>query len=117
MIIYWFNLIENLGIACVILASILMIMSIILFACLMIDPPYDEDDLEVLKKRTRRTFAIGLFFIFLASFLPSRSVLMQTYVVDNIARFVEDNEKSKELPDKVIECCHKLLNDYLENNK
>jgi hypothetical protein len=39
---------------------------------------------------------------------------MKIYVVDNVVEHIENNDKVRELPDKVIECCDKLMNEYLD---
>lgn len=117
MIIYWFNVVENAGIACIILAVLFMLASGILFIGEMIDPPYDETDHLTLKKKVKKSFLIGLALTILAIFIPSQKVLMQSYIVENIATFVEQNDKVKDLPDKVIECCDKLLNEYMANEQ
>ena len=70
-----------------------------------------------LKKRIKKSFFIGLVFTIISIFIPSQRVLLQSYIVENIATFVEQNDKVKDLPDKVIECCDKLLNEYMANEQ
>ena len=117
MIIYWFNVIENAGIACIILAVVFMLVSGILFIGEVVDPPHDDTRLLTLKKRIKKSFFIGLVFTIISIFIPSQRVLLQSYIVENIATFVEQNDKVKDLPDKVIECCDKLLNEYMANEQ
>lgn len=117
MIIYWFSVIENTGIICIILAVLFMLASGILFIGEVIDPPYDDTRLLTLKKRIKKSFFIGLVFTIISIFIPSQRVLLQSYIVENIATFVEQNDKVKDLPDKVIECCDKLLNEYMANEQ
>lgn len=117
MIIYWFSVIENAGIVCIILAVVFMLVSGILFIREVIDPPYDDTRLLTLKKRIKKSFFIGLVFTIISIFIPSQRVLLQSYIVENIATFVEQNDKVKDLPDKVVECCDKLLNEYMANEQ
>lgn len=117
MIIYWFSVIENTGIVCIILAVVFMLVSGILFIGEVIDPPYDDTRLLTLKKRVKKSFLIGLSLTIISIFIPSQRVLLQSYIVENVATFVEQNDKVKDLPDKVIECCDKLLNEYMANEQ
>lgn len=41
---------------------------------------------------------------------------MKIYVVDNVVEYIEGKEEAQQLPDKVIECCNKLLDDYLNED-
>lgn len=117
MIIYWFSVIENTGIICIILAVAFMLVSGFLFIAEVIDPPYNDTRLLTLKKRIKKSFFIGLVLTIISIFIPSQRVLLQSYIVENIATFVEQNDKVKDLPDKVIECCDKLLNEYMANEQ
>ena len=117
MIIYWFGVIEKTGIICVILAVVFMVVSGMLFIGFVIDPPYNDTSKLTLEKRIKKGFFIGLVFTIISIFIPSQRVLLQSYIVENIATFVEQNDKVKDLPDKVIECCDKLLNEYMANEQ
>lgn len=117
MIIYWFNVIENVGIVCIILAVVFILAAGLLFVPAVLDPPYDEEKVVTLRKRLKKNLFVGVGLIVLSIFIPSQRVLLQSYIVENIATFVEQNDKVKDLPDKVIECCDKLLNEYMANEQ
>ena len=42
--------------------------------------------------------------------------LMKIYVVDNVVEHIGEKDEAQQLPDKVIECCNKLLDDYLNED-
>ena len=50
-------------------------------------------------------------------FTPSSEQMIKMYIVDNVVEYVEGNNNVKELPDKVVEACNKLLDDYIADKE
>lgn len=61
--------------------------------------------------------AVFITSLVISVFIPSSEQIMQIYVVDNVVEYVKDNNQAKELPNKVIEVCDKLLEEYLTEEK
>ena len=109
MSLYWMSVLGNISFVCGLFAIILTIAIII--ASIVVD------DIEYAKSKFIG-MSIALAVLLLGSiFIPSTESLMKIYVVDNVVEYIENNDKVRELPDKVIECCDKLMNEYLDEEE
>ena len=109
MSFYWMNVLGNISACCCIFAIISVIALIISVIVV--------DDIEYCKPKFIGLSIATIFLILGSIFIPSTETLMKMYVVDNVVEYIENNDKAQELPDKVIECCDKLMNEYLEEDK
>jgi hypothetical protein len=114
MIIYWASVIENIGIVSIVLSIVFMVTVLFLGVALWIDPPYDDEEFRTKRNVLKRFVLITAISLMISIFTPSAKTLLAVYFVDNLAEYSEKNDKIRELPDKVIECCDKLLNEYLD---
>lgn len=106
MSLYWMLVLGNISCVCCLFAIILAIAIIV--ALIVVD------DIEDAKSKFIG-MSIAFAVLLLGSiFIPSTENLMKIYVVDNVVEYIENNDKVRELPDKVIECCDKLMNEYLD---
>ena len=109
MSLYWMLVLGNISVVCGLFAIILAVAIIV--ALIVVD------DIEYAKSKFIG-MSIAFAVLLLGSiFIPSTESLMKIYVVDNVVEYIENNDKARELPDKVIECCDKLMNEYLEEDK
>ena len=106
MSLYWMLVLGNISCVCGLFAIILAIAIIVALI--------EVDDIEYVKSKFIG-MSIAFAVLLLGSiFIPSTENLMKIYVVDNVVEYIETNDKARELPDKVIECCDKLMNEYLD---
>lgn len=118
MSLYWFYVIGNLSCCAWILFWVSLLPLGVLCWNILSADYYNEGEKEERHKKWCKGMAIFSSMMFIASiFAISPKDLMKVYVVDNTVEYIETNDKTRELPDKVIECCDKLMNEYLEENK
>ena len=109
MSLYWMLVLGNISFVCGLFAIIL---AIAIIAALIV-----VDDIEDAKSKFVG-MSIAFAVLLLGSiFIPSTENLMKIYVVDNVVEYIGNNDKARELPDKVIECCDKLMNEYLDEEE
>ena len=111
MSLYWFFVIENMGIFFTIISVLSAVVALITGLFYAIDR--DSEDGRFLKKICVITTTTFFASLLTTIFIPSSKQMMQVYVVDNVLEVV-DNDKAKQLPRKVLDVCDKLLNEYLE---
>ena len=109
MSLYWMLVLGNISFVCGLFAIILSIAIIV--ALIVVD---DKEDVKPKFIGMIIAFAVLLLG---SIFIPSTENLMKIYVVDNVVEYIENNDKVRELPDKVIECCDKLMNEYLDDEE
>lgn len=117
MSIYWFYVIGNLS-TCVCILFWLSLIPLSVLGCLLLLYDYcGEEEREDRHKKWCKGVAIFSSIMLIASiFAISSESLMKMYVVDNTVEYIGNNDKARELPDKVIECCNKLLDYYLNED-
>ena len=111
MSLYWFFVIENMGIFFTIISVLSAVVALITGLFYSIDR--DSKDGRFLKNICVITTTTFFASLLMTIFIPSSKQMMQVYVVDNVLEVV-DNDKAKQLPRKVLDVCDKLLNEYLE---
>lgn len=109
MSLYWMLVLGNISFVCGLFAIILAVAIIV--ALIVVD------DIEYAKSKFIGMSIAFAVLLLGGIFIPSTENLMKIYVVDNVVEYIENNDKARELPDKVIECCDKLMNEYLEEDK
>lgn len=109
MSLYWMLVLGNISFICGLFAIILAIAIIV--ALIVVDDVEDAKSKFIGMSIAFAVLLLGSIFI------PSTERLMEIYVVDNVVEYIGNNDKARELPDKVIECCDKLMNEYLEEDK
>ena len=118
MSLYWFYVIGNLSCCVCILFWVSLVPLGVLCCNILFADYYDEEEKEERHKKWCKGIAIFSSMMLIASiFAISSEDLMKIYVVDNAVEYIGNNDKARELPDKVIECCDKLMNEYLEEDK
>lgn len=63
-------------------------------------------------KRANRKLIIGSVMIVISFFVPSESKLYVIYGMGNTIDYIRINDKAKQLPDKVIDCIYKYLDEH-----
>jgi fructose-specific phosphotransferase system IIC component len=105
------NLLRIITVGSVFVAVGLLISSIILYADA-------NSDKERSKSTIPRGWGIRLLILALVigtikAFIPTTKEALIIYGVGGTIEYLQENPTSKELPDKVIKCIDKLLNEYL----
>lgn len=118
MSIYWFYVIGNLSVAVTAAFFLSLIPLGVLFGVVMFgDYSYCEEQKKYLHQKWCKYIAVFSSVMLIASiFGVTSESLMRIYVVDNVVEYIEGKEEVQQLPDKVIECCNKLLDDYLNED-
>lgn len=118
MSIYWFYVIGNLS-DTVLVAFILSLIPLgVLFITVMLgDYSYSEEKKKYLHQKWCKYISVFSSIMLIASiFGVSSETLMKIYVVDSVVEYIGEKDEARHLPDKVIECCNKLLDDYLNED-
>lgn len=115
MSLYWFYVLGNAqGILCILL-GLSIVATIALGVKHMVDVDWDGDSPS--KKPLIWSVIVSILLIIGCTFSVSTESLMKIYVLDNTLEYLENNEQAKQLPDKVIECCDKILNEAIEEEE
>ena len=121
---YWItrlDSIDNLLLAFAVVAVIVFIIGLIGFGVTFDDDFYDSDDEGIKKMRNHfKKMIIISFIVFLSvstinTFLPSTKDAYVIYGVGGTFDYLKQNEKAKELPDKVVTAIDAYLNTQIEN--
>lgn len=118
MSIYWFYVIGNLS-DTVIVAFILSLILLagLLFIIVFGDYSHGAEEKKYLHQKWCKYISAFSSIMLIASiFGVSHEELMKIYVVDSVVEYIGEKDEARQLPDKVIECCDKLLDDYLNEN-
>ena len=117
MSIYWFYIIGNLSNYSCILFWLSLIPLFVLCCNVLSADYYDDKEKKDRHKKWCKGVAIfSSIMLILNIFTISSKDFMKIYVIDNAVEYIGNNDKARELPDKVIECCNKLLDDYLNED-
>ena len=116
--LYWITRLDNLVAMFMILAILFGIAAIVCLIIWLCELGFDEE-YSTLSKTTRKlcitSTIICLISIFSAVFIPSTKEFCFMYVGSNIIDYVENNEKLKEMPDKVIDLADEYLDKMLND--
>ena len=117
MSLYWMLVLGNISFVCGLFAALCGCAMLFVSGHFMFDLSTDDEDYGLWKRIVTGGWTAVFFMLLISIFVPSTENLMKIYVVDNVVEYIENNDKARELPDKVIECCDKLMNKYLEEDK
>lgn len=112
MSMYWIFVIGNVGIFFCVMATVCAFVAGVSAMIYFTNSDYENEESNVGRVCKISTIAF-VTSLTIAVFIPSSEQIMQIYVVDNVVEYVKDNDKAKQLPDKVVEVCDKLLDEYL----
>lgn len=117
--IYWIQVIGNVGdmtaavLIFAIFASILLTLGVITY------DTYDEER-EKQYQLLRRFMKYAFITLFIAAigfvFIPSNKQMLAIYGIGGTIDYIKNNDKAKELPDKVVDALTKYL-DTVDGNK
>lgn len=123
-IVYLIHLLDSITCVCGVLSVFLgigLIISFILETSAKMDMGrsygvHTESDYLGFKKL--RKLLLGLFipFIMITTFVPSSKQMVQILSVGYTIDYVQGNDKLKELPDKMVDCLDKFIDDYLNED-
>jgi hypothetical protein len=103
--------------------TLFFIISIILFIlgfvfCIVMDA--QENFFDFLKNHRNLSLLYTIIFIMstlLATFLPSTKQMAAIIVVTKITNYIQNNEKLKQIPDKLIDLSNEWLDELSPNKK
>lgn len=116
--LYWITRLDYLNTAITVLLVILILISAAYITTCVIVREDDPTECERRKYNTLKRFTIILSLItFLCALIriltPSTKEALIIYGAGGVIEYVQSNETVKELPDKVVQCLDKLLDEYL----
>lgn len=114
MSLYWFYVLGNAQVVIIILTLLSICATIGYWVKYTVDSCWDD---EPSKKPLIWSVIVSILLMIACTFSVSTESLMKIYVVDNTLEYLENNEQAKQLPDKVIECCDKILNEVIEEEE
>ena len=118
MSMYWIYVIGRLGILFIFI-SIITALAVIFGGTyyLVEKSSLENDSLKKLGKVIKSSSVIFFVSLVIAVFTPTSEQMIKMYIVDNVVEYVEGNNNVKELPDKVVEVCNKLLDEYIADKE
>ena len=118
MSMYWIYVIGRLGILFIFISVISAVaMFFSGFYYLVEKSSCENETLKRVGKIIKSSSIIFIVSLVIAVFTPSSEQMIKMYIVDNVVEYVEGNNNVKELPDKVVEACNKLLDDYIADKE
>ena len=118
--IYWLTRLAAIYSICklgTIIGAVLFIMGIILIP-LGIDEFCDDDkDEKKLWRYVKMAVAAWVVCIIGVIFIPSQKEMLAIYGIGNTIDYIKNNDKAKELPDKVVDALTKYLDSPTENDE
>lgn len=118
MSLYWFYVLGNAQTIVIILMILSICVTIGCWVKYIVDNEICSSwDDEPSKKPLIWSIIVSILLMIACTFSVSTESLMKIYVVDNTLEYLENNEQAKQLPDKVIECCDKILNEAIEEKE
>lgn len=119
--IYWIQVIGNVGdmtaavLIFSIFASILLAVGVIAYDTY--DDKWRERQYQLLKRFMKYAF-ITLFIAAIGFvFIPSNKQMLAIYGVGGTIDYIKNNDKAKELPDKVVDALTRYLDEVYDNEK
>lgn len=90
---------------------------VLIFAFAYINTVYDKEEIDAFKKFCSKyawmEFTAIIVSVLLIVFVPSRKEMLIIFGVGGAIEYVKDNDKAKQLPDKVVDA----IDAYLESLK
>lgn len=117
--IYWIQRLNTISTISMVILSIAALAFIFLFITAMVyrcdglDYENEKNTYKMLKKLTKLSGAIALFFIIPVTFIPTKSDMYEIYGVGGTLDYIRKNETVKELPDKTVKMLDKWLDEEL----
>ena len=118
--IYWIQVIGNVGdmtaavLIFAIFASILLAVGVIAY------DTYDDEERKRQYQLLKRFMKYAFITLFIAAigfvFIPSNNQMLAIYGIGGTIDYIKNNDKAKELPDKVVDALTKYL-DTVDGNK
>lgn len=68
-------------------------------------------------KRANNKLIIGCILIMFSFAIPSEKKLYAIYGIGSTIDYIKSNDKTKEIPNKAIDCIYKYLDNYSKNSK
>jgi Na+/proline symporter len=119
--IYWIQVIGNVGdmtaavLIFAIFASILLAVGVIAY------DTYDNEGRERQYQLLKRFMKYAFITLFIAAigfvFIPSNKQMLAIYGVGGTIDYIKNNDKAKELPDKVVDALTRYLDEVCDNEK
>ncbi|MCQ2738221.1 MAG: hypothetical protein MJ224_06395 [archaeon] len=114
MWLYLITCLDAIVIVSGILAVVTAICSIIIWACYADEVYSYHRSTPNLKKFGRLTTILAVILILLSCFTPTTKQAAFIYIGNKTINYIEGNEKTKQLPDKVIDLADKYLSNALK---
>ncbi len=116
--LYWITRLDTIGLFLTIVAIVSFLATVALLITAVMIHCAAESYEEKAESTTPRRWGIRFLVItlvvgFINSLIPTTKEALIIYGVGGTIDYLEDNSVAKELPDKVITCIDKLLNEYL----
>ena len=112
--IYWITTISTLGEVSSVLAIILGItLCFLIPISIMLS---EDDEHKKLKKLRNITLIPFVICLILGIFIPSKKDMYIIYGVGGTIDYIQNNDKAKELPDKVINACDAYLESIIKES-
>lgn len=119
--IYWIQVIGNVGdmTAAVLIFSIFA--SILLTVGVIAYDTYDDEERKKQYQLLKRFMKYAFITLFIAAigfvFIPSNKQMLAIYGVGGTIDYIKNNDKAKELPDKVVDALTRYLDEACDNEK
>lgn len=113
--IYWITRLDALIILMSVIATVAGVLSIISGLAWYITD--DKKEIKVAKKVFGITTVLTAVFIIALVFTPNSKQMMLIYGVGSTIDYVQENDKTKQLPDKAVEALNKYLDEYNKDEK
>lgn len=121
--LYWLTVLSNISDISIILiffAAIAFLVFLVIHITISDGTYLDEGDRKVLsicRKGLKTSLATTVVSILFCVFIPSKQDMLIIYGIGGTIDYIQDNDKVKELPDKVIDACDAYLESIIDKNK
>lgn len=114
--LYIITVLGNLGVLVVVTGLLCLFVGGVLYGCAALDTndyntQKEKEAQKCSKKKACKLLIIGFISILLGCFIPSTKEMYAIYGIGGVIDYVKDNEKAKQLPDKVIDALDKYLDE------
>lgn len=110
-ILYLISILDSIVIASTI-ASIILLALTIAFICVG-GETYDDEDKQKYFSKSKKCAVFCILVALIAIFTPSTNSILAIYGYKNLYDFVQKNEKTQKLPEKIIDITDKYI-EYLD---